>query len=349
MGGGPYVRFQNNISATDTTTVVEWRDLDVYKTDGSGVARPGQIITYTIYYTNVGNIAMTNVRITDTLVSSLIHQGGVCGVEWTGSNPYVADIGELGPGQAGQCTLTASVNGPLSSYAENVACIGGGQGDDDWSNNVFTDTDYVTADDTALDLYLITIAASPITPTVGQATNISVKVYSQTVGITELELPENETAIGELRLPRPPAEGELGAQAACGEWNKYIYVAVYVDPYKEPRYPDDTWYTYAGIIGWPFAGDSAPVSKWWNDNLGEWETKASVPHSFTIPGWHKLYAQADMWDPEPEALDCVPWRRSYGHVPEANELNNIGSLLIYAEPRSDEPGRVYLPFIVKGR
>lgn len=347
MGGGPYVRFQNAISDTDTTVVEEWRDLDIYKTDSSGVARPGQVITYTIYYTNVGNVVMSNVRITDTLVSGLTYLSGTCNWYEIASGTYVADIGELVPGEVGQCTLNALVNELVPSYAENVASIGGDQSEDDWSNNVFTDTDYVTADDTAVDLYLITITTNPITPTVGKATNIGVRVYSQTVGVTELELPENETVIGELRLPRPPAEGELGAQATCDDWNRYVYVAIYVDPYKEPRYPDDTWYDYIGIIEWPFAGNNASVSKWWTGSA--WQSASAVSHQFTAPGWHTLYAQADMWDPEPEAVGCVPWKRSYGHVPEANELNNIGSLLIYAEPQPDESGGVYLPFIVKGQ
>ena len=348
MGGGPYVQFQQSASATDETLVGTLRELTIDKTDGVGVVKPNRNIVYTIHYTNVGNVTMTNVKITDTLGANLSYVDGTCG--WTGSAPqYVANLGTLTGGQSGQCELTAKVSAsaPNGSYVENVARIGGNEGDDDWSNNVFTDTDYVTTDNTVVDLYLVTITSNPITPTVGQPASLSVKVYSQTVGIMELDLPENEVVIGELRLPRPPSSDEMGAQATCTDWNKSLYVAVYVDPYKEPRYPDDTWYTYVGIINWPFVGNSASVTLWWNGT--SWQQGSSVPHTFTVPGQHKVYAQADMWDIEPELMGCVPWKRSYGHVPEANELNNVGSRNIYVAPPADpqETGGIFLPFIVK--
>ena len=347
MYGGPYVSFPGGDHDTDTTTVNGLRDLTIYKTDGVGGVNPGQRITYTIVYTNDGNVTLPGVKITDTLTSGVTYTstGSTCG--WTGSHPqYVADIGSVLSGTMAQCTLVATVDGGASGFITNVVRIGGTEDEDNWVNNVFTDTDFVTAGSIA-DLYLVTI--TPVTPTVGSGTNFVVTVHNQggeAQDITGLGMAEDEILVDSFLLPPPPplGGGDMGAQVDCSAYEDYIYVGLYVDPYREPVGPADDWRDYNGYIELPIpVEESRQVVDTWYTGSGT-TGYGRLSHEFTVPGWHHLAALVDVYF---STFDQCGWSPTFGHIPEADETNNLGTLDIWVETGSSSDGGIYLPIIMK--
>ena len=346
MFGGRYVSFPGGGQATDATTVNLLSDLTVYKSNGVGGVNPGQRITYTIVYTNNGNVAIPGVKITETLPSGLtfVPVGSTC--EFTGSHPlFVADIGSVSPGQVAQCTLVATVDGGTSGFIDNVVRIRGTEDEDNWANNEFTDTDYVAGGPFA-DLYQVTI--SPVTPTVGSGANFVVTVYNRGGKAQDLTgLAEDEVLLGSFRLPPPPpgGGGDMGSQAVdCSRYEDYIYVGLYVDPYREPMGPADDWRDYDGYIELPIpAGESRPLVDTWY--TGEGATGyGRLSHIFGAPGWHHIAAQVDVYF---DAFDQCGWSPTFGHIPETDETNNLGTLDIWVEAGSSVDGGVYLPIIMK--
>jgi uncharacterized repeat protein (TIGR01451 family) len=95
---------------------------------GNGVVRPGAVISYTIDFTNTGQITATGVYIVDdyaeTLVSDMLSISDGGGVD---AGKIVWDLGSLLAGEAGSVSYAAILSEafpPGSSNVENTAAIG---------------------------------------------------------------------------------------------------------------------------------------------------------------------------------------------------------------------------------
>jgi len=141
----------SNNSTSDVDTLTATPDLQISKTDGQTVVTPGQLLTYTLTITNVGNQAATGVLVTDTLPANTsfvsasdsgAHLAGV--VTWpaftlAGGNASVSR------------TVTVQVNNPLAAGVTTitntavVADDGANGADPTPGNNNTSDVDTVNA------------------------------------------------------------------------------------------------------------------------------------------------------------------------------------------------------------
>ncbi len=117
---GPDSNPGNNASA-DWTPIVRAPDMQVSKTDGGVTAIPGTIITYTIFYTNGGNVGATNVTITETVPNNTRYNAGAslptvwsCADGSPAGTVCTVNVGTvLGGGGHGVVTFAVTVDNPL--------------------------------------------------------------------------------------------------------------------------------------------------------------------------------------------------------------------------------------------
>ena len=121
-------------------------DLAISKTPLITQVAPGGLISYTIHYTNQGNITATNVVITDILpANTTFNSASAPGFTLAASSP-VWTRGILAAGQNGVITFTARVAMQSNLCVEggllltNTARIDSATWDTDLSNNVYTTT-----------------------------------------------------------------------------------------------------------------------------------------------------------------------------------------------------------------
>lgn len=157
---GPDLNISNNTGA-DSTPVVALPDLAITKTDGGGTATPGQLITYTIYYTNTGARVANNVRLTETLPANTGYIGS--GWSYLGGSTYYQALGTIPAGASGsrQFIVQVAPSVPVGvGSISNIAGIGddGSNGADPTpaNNNAWDETPLagrtlLTASKTALD------------------------------------------------------------------------------------------------------------------------------------------------------------------------------------------------------
>jgi uncharacterized repeat protein (TIGR01451 family) len=129
--------------------VVESVDLTIIKTvttpstspGQAQSAAPGDVITYTLTFSNTGNAAAIGVVITDAVpvsvtISSVISSG--VSITDTGTSPsYVWQVQDLAPSESGVITITGVLSDPLPDghTFTNTAVIATTAVDDDPSNN----------------------------------------------------------------------------------------------------------------------------------------------------------------------------------------------------------------------
>jgi uncharacterized repeat protein (TIGR01451 family) len=109
--------------AFETTTVLGTPVLHIIKEASTAVVEPGQLITYTLSYSNSGDSPALGVFITDTIDANTIFQSASPGY----SDSYVWDIGTLWPSATHQLTLTVRVTDslPANTILTNQATISG--------------------------------------------------------------------------------------------------------------------------------------------------------------------------------------------------------------------------------
>jgi uncharacterized repeat protein (TIGR01451 family) len=100
---------RQSAEATETTQVASAPILHIQKTASGDLVRPGDLITYTIAYSNSGNEVAHAVHITDTIDGNTVFQSASPGY----SGSYVWTIPDLPPSATTQLTLTVRVTDAL--------------------------------------------------------------------------------------------------------------------------------------------------------------------------------------------------------------------------------------------
>jgi LPXTG-site transpeptidase (sortase) family protein len=130
----------NKVTATDTDNLTAQPAFTITKTDGQTTVTPGQRLTYTINYSNVGNQGATGVVLTETVPSYTTFNSGLSTTGWScvGSTCTLA-VGSLSAAagsNTGTATFVVDVNATVPSgvtQTTNTVTI-----DDDHSNGTGT-------------------------------------------------------------------------------------------------------------------------------------------------------------------------------------------------------------------
>ena len=138
---------------SDDTPIISAVDLVVTKSDGGVTATAGDVVTYTLSYSNQGNIGATGVVITETVPTNSsfdpVNSSGGWVESPVGSGNYVFSVGSLAAGGSGSVMFAVVVDDPLApgvTLLNNTASIS-----DDGANGADANPgDNLTADDTPL-------------------------------------------------------------------------------------------------------------------------------------------------------------------------------------------------------
>ena len=141
-----------NNSAVQTTTVLAGADLAVGQAPSQSPLLWGDALTYTLFVTNYGALAATNVWVTDTFPAGANPQsitpsaGGTCN---QAAAAITCSISTLAAGQSVEMSL--SLMPTLPGVAVNVVDVSADQFDPDWANNHSVNTvDVIALADLAL-------------------------------------------------------------------------------------------------------------------------------------------------------------------------------------------------------
>ncbi|MDE3087943.1 MAG: DUF11 domain-containing protein, partial [Chloroflexota bacterium] len=200
-----------NNSSTDTTSVIATPpDLSIVKGDGGISVTPGGTITYTLSYSNTGNIGATNVTITETVPTNTTFTGSgwSCSPNNNAGSPCTRNMGTVaGGGGAGSASFVVTVNSTLPAgtiQISNTASIGDDatNGTDPTpGNNQSSDTTPVTG--LAHDV-MITKSDGGITATANSLITYTLR-YTNTgnIGVSNVLL--SETVPANTTFAGPPA------------------------------------------------------------------------------------------------------------------------------------------------
>ncbi|HET9221410.1 MAG TPA: DUF11 domain-containing protein, partial [Roseiflexaceae bacterium] len=132
-------------------TPINQADVQIHKTDGADVVRPGQQLTYTLTYTNAGPGIAHNVVMTDTLPPTAINvstpavPGVITPTIDLARHQVILQLGTLPAGHVGRTTVTLTL-GPgtvAGTSVVNTVFINTTSHDPDLSNNRSGDIDRV--------------------------------------------------------------------------------------------------------------------------------------------------------------------------------------------------------------
>ncbi len=141
-----------NNSSTVITSLNAAINLSISKSDGNTGSTPGQNITYTLTYANIGNKGATGVVLNETVPANTTFNAGASTAGWscaaiTAGSACTFPVGALaGGGAGGSVTFTVTVDNPVpggTTQISNTATItddGTNGADADTGNNTSTDT-----------------------------------------------------------------------------------------------------------------------------------------------------------------------------------------------------------------
>lgn len=302
-------------------------DLAIVKSDGIRKAQEGQVLTYTIVYTNnvySGIVTLTNVIITEDLLSPACMEF-LATPGWNVVSPTraVYTVGTLPPNEGGSLQVSVRIKSPLPPdevlSARNQVSIGDdGQNGHEANplNNVFVDSNVIRGPD-----LIVRNVQLPPRFSLNSLTHVNLEIVNEGVS------------------PASSWEGDKGP---------WLAVELYARPqgWGPPTSPHDHAYGWWCAVTAP----SCPADK--IRNLGIFYTAVpgsvilgvdqsgavSIPAVFTQTGVYSLYLQADVGftflnDP------------AYGRVQEADDYNNVIFLGAFSVELFSS--RVYLPIVLK--
>ncbi|MBU0491677.1 MAG: DUF11 domain-containing protein [Chloroflexi bacterium] len=139
---GPDIDPASAVDTDEDAIVILPPDLQIAKSDGTYYVTPGDILTYTITYTNTGPGKARGIVITDTLPDQTAFLGGT---EWqlvTGRT-YTRTVPNLSVGQHATAIIVAQVDDPaIPGLITNTVSIGA-VGEENWSQNTALDVDEI--------------------------------------------------------------------------------------------------------------------------------------------------------------------------------------------------------------
>jgi uncharacterized repeat protein (TIGR01451 family) len=138
IGASNETNFADN-QATDVDTAPPPADLIISKDDGRATADVGDVLTYTIAYTNSGGLTATNIVLTETLPNNTLF----IGAGWTlaSGNTYTLSVADLPASQAASATFVVSVTAvPVEQRYTNTVQISSPD-EVNTTNNQATDVD----------------------------------------------------------------------------------------------------------------------------------------------------------------------------------------------------------------
>ncbi|MCL4262370.1 MAG: DUF11 domain-containing protein [Anaerolineae bacterium] len=140
-----------NNSSSDTTPINAAPDMQIAKSDGDIAFLPGDFITYTLTYQNVGNQDATGVALTDTVpanttfIPAASSAGWSCAPDNSAGSLCTLSIGAVNGGGGGTAVFTVQVDDPapgvtLITNTAGVADDGSNGADPNPTDNTDTDT-----------------------------------------------------------------------------------------------------------------------------------------------------------------------------------------------------------------
>ena len=301
---------QSCVSLTELPHV----DVQISKDDGQRIIDAGQVLQYTITYTNSAEsqAAVQTIIITDSIHPT--EYVSISAPDWQlDGEHYVYQAGPLTPGESGSVTLTASLAHTIPDdvlVVENMVTIGylAAQKTIEINpqDNQAIDRDFLQAPD-------LTITALQVKPAMpGLNTPLTVTVIISNQG-------------------RDPI-----TQRWDGSHDGPLFaVELYVKPH--PSLPPQDVFDHAG------GGDTTEDYILWL--AGQLDSGESTEAVFYLPplthgGQHDIYAQVDI------STQCTPcsayWGHPWGLIFEAYEDNNVSAAYFL-----DLPTQLYLPLIMR--
>jgi uncharacterized repeat protein (TIGR01451 family) len=112
-------------SDTEMTPVVATPDLRLVKTDNRALVRAGELMTYTLTYTNTGNQHATGAVIAERVPAHTTFNASASPAGWTcdavnAGSRCVHTIGDLAVGESGSIQFVVTVNNPLPSNVQTI-------------------------------------------------------------------------------------------------------------------------------------------------------------------------------------------------------------------------------------
>ncbi len=295
-------------------------DVQVSIDDGRVTANPGDILGYTIFFTNASPITIENVILTTTLEPADYLSISGAGWEEIGAGVYTYSVGSLAPQEAGSTVLEAHINSDIPDTFWTVTAtveIGYGTAEEVIEENLQNNTDRDVDILRGPDLVVTGLTWEPAQPVAGKPITFYVTVKNQ------------------------------GVSAVTQRWDggtNWLFVTeVYAKNPQSPP-PGNVFDHQGGSC----TEDLSNCSRWeftaWSRSLAVNEEQ-TIRFVVTLPvGTYQTYAQVDVsWDNNPNP----PWNKPFGLIQEAVEDNNVytGRWIEVQMPIR----YVYLPLVLKNR